>query len=164
MTRSEGRSEGNGDQLAPHLALSLDESIGGDRGANGAPDGTADDVAGNTTPDPTGLHPFGEVKTLAGEGDSLGQLESLFNVVKNPGADGEKSTVYAYTFNLQGAGGSQEGGEGQGQQGVATTLKVTDATGHLFRRHHLSLPGQRYRNRRPCRQRSRGRYCDPHHA
>ncbi|MEO6382597.1 MAG: DUF5801 repeats-in-toxin domain-containing protein, partial [Nitrobacter sp.] len=130
VTRSEGRSEGNGDQLAPHLALSLDESIGGDRGGDG--DGQSDDVAGNTTPDPTGLHPFGEVKTLAGEGDSLGQLEALFNVVKNPGADGEKSTVYAYTFNLQGAGGSQEGGEGQGQQGVATTLKVTDATGHNY--------------------------------
>ena len=72
------------------------------------------------------------MKTWAGEGDGPGQLQSLFNVVKNPGADGEKSTVYAYTFNLQGSGGGQEG-EGQGQ-GVATTLKVTDGhtTIYLF--------------------------------
>ncbi|MES2029672.1 MAG: DUF5801 repeats-in-toxin domain-containing protein, partial [Pseudomonadota bacterium] len=105
-----------------HLAtLSLDESIGGDRGANGAPDGTPDDT-GNTVPDPTGTNPISEMKTAAGEGNVPGDLQALFNVVRDPGTDGEKSTTYAFTFALTGAG---ETG------GVASTLKVTDPT-HIY--------------------------------
>jgi hypothetical protein len=103
-----------------HLAtLSLDESIGGDRGANGLPDGTVDDVSGNTDPDPTGTNPIGELKTVAGEGDVKGELEALFDVAKIAGTDGEKSTDYAYSFVLSGAKETESGG-------IATTLKVTD--------------------------------------
>ncbi|QUS39179.1 VWA domain-containing protein [Tardiphaga alba] len=72
-------------------------------------------------PDPTGVKPIGEIKTSAGGDESQGQLQALFGVYKNAGADGEKSTTYAYSFSLTGAG---EGG------GVATQLHVTDATGH----------------------------------
>ncbi len=45
--------------------LSLDESIGSDRGANGFPDGTLDDVSGNTSLDPTGTHPIGTMKPMS---------------------------------------------------------------------------------------------------
>ncbi|WP_370204477.1 immunoglobulin-like domain-containing protein [Bradyrhizobium diazoefficiens] len=103
-----------------HLAtLSLDESIGGDRGANGLPDGTVDDVSGNTGPDPTGTNPIGELKTVAGEGELNGDLEALFDVTKIAGTDGEKSTDYAYSFALSGGKEAENGG-------IATTLKVTD--------------------------------------
>ncbi|KGJ71024.1 putative type I secretion system-exported exoprotein [Bradyrhizobium diazoefficiens SEMIA 5080] len=103
-----------------HLAtLSFDESIGGDRGANGLPDGTVDDVSGNTGPDPTGTNPIGELKTVAGEGELKGDLEALFDVTKIAGTDGEKSTDYAYSFALSGGKEAENGG-------IATTLKVTD--------------------------------------
>jgi len=100
-------------------ALLLDESVGGDRGASGAPDGTVDDT-GFTKPDPTGIHPIGELKTSAGAGNIPGELQALFNVVGDPGTDGEKSTTYAYSLSLTGA--ALNGG-------VATTLKVTDING-----------------------------------
>ena len=116
---------GNDGQQEHGLLVSLDESIGGDRGANGAPDGDRD-LTGNTQPDPTGHDPIGKVSTAAGHDESRGDLESLFNVSIHAGADGiasadgGKAITYSYTFSLTG------GGEGQGGA-VETTLK---ATGH----------------------------------
>lgn len=100
--------------------LSLDESIGNDPVSGW--DGTFDDVPGNTSPDPNGINPIGQVKTyVGGEEQGQGALQALFNVVKVPGADGEKSTTYQYSFSLTGGFGPSGG--------VATTLEVTDPTG-----------------------------------
>ena len=66
-------SVAEGEEGSTRLAtLSLDELIGGDRGANGLPDGAADDT-GFKAPDPTGTHPIGEMKTAAGGGESRRQ-------------------------------------------------------------------------------------------
>ncbi|WP_424630070.1 DUF5801 repeats-in-toxin domain-containing protein [Bradyrhizobium sp. SYSU BS000235] len=127
VVTTERGSEG---QQEHGLLVSLDESIGGDRGANGAPDGDRD-VTGNTLPDPTGHDPIGKVSTAAGEGETRGGLESLFNVSIHAGADGVasadggKAITYSYTFSLTG------GGEGQGA-GVETTLKVTGHEGSIY--------------------------------
>ncbi|MEH2570888.1 T1SS-143 domain-containing protein [Bradyrhizobium sp. AZCC 1577] len=100
--------------------LSLDESIGFDPNPDGFP-GPLDDT-GSTMPDPTGSVPIGEVKTaVGGEEQGQGALQALFNVVKDPGTDGEKSTTYQYSFSL--TGGSGPSGS------VASTLKVTDPSG-----------------------------------
>lgn len=93
--------------------LTLDESIGGDRGGNG--NGASDDVGSNKTPDPSGTHPIGEVTSRQFD------LEDLFTISKSGGADGEKSVTYAYSLSLSGAGENA---------GVATTLRVTDGAGH----------------------------------
>src|SRR5262249_29821703 len=108
--------EGEG---GPHAEVQLaqiilDESIGGDRGGDG--NGALDDT-GHLSPDPTGNLPIGELPSAGEEGGPQNQLAALFNVVKDGGADGEKSTTYAYGFALS------SGGE---QGGVETTLKVTD--------------------------------------
>jgi T1SS-143 domain-containing protein len=113
--------------------LVLDETIGADRGnpIKNFPDGTVDDVPGNTTPDPTGQHPIGELSTNAGwsEGEfsKPGDLQLLFNVVKDPGTDGEKSTTYAYSFSLTSDGTELAIGS---ETGVGSSLKVTDPTHH----------------------------------
>ncbi|MDE5452826.1 VWA domain-containing protein [Bradyrhizobium sp. CSA112] len=100
--------------------LSLDESIGFDPNPDGFP-GPLDDT-GSTMPDPTGSVPIGEVKTaVGGEEQGQGALQALFNVVKDPRTDGEKSTTYQYSFSL--TGGSGPSGS------VASTLKVTDPSG-----------------------------------
>ncbi|MEH2588349.1 DUF5801 repeats-in-toxin domain-containing protein [Bradyrhizobium sp. AZCC 1721] len=100
--------------------LSLDESIGFDPNPDGFA-GPLDDT-GSTMPDPTGSVPIGEVKTaVGGEEQGQGALQALFNVVKDPGTDGEKSTTYQYSFSL--TGGSGPSGS------VASTLKVTDPSG-----------------------------------
>lgn len=93
--------------------LTLDESIGGDRGGNG--NGASDDVGSNKTPDPSGAHPIGEVTSRQFD------LEDLFTISKSGGADGEKSVTYAYSLSLSGASENT---------GVATTLRVTDGAGH----------------------------------
>ena len=97
--------------------LVLDELTGND--PQGVfPHGTVDDT-GFTAPDPTGTHPIGRLETSAGgEEQGQGALQALFNVVKDPGTDGEKSTTYHYSFAL--TGGSGPSGS------VATTLEVTD--------------------------------------
>ena len=106
--------------FAQLATLSLDESIGFDPNPDGFP-GPLDD-AGSTMPDPTGTIPIGEVKTAAGGAEQgQGALQALFNVVKDPGTDGEKSTTYQYSFSL--TGGSGPSGS------VASTLKVTDPNG-----------------------------------
>ncbi len=97
--------------------LVLDESTGNDP-PGVFPHGTVDDT-GFTAPDPTGTHPIGRLETSAGgEEQGQGALQALFNVVKDPGTDGEKSTTYHYSFAL--TGGSGPSGS------VATTLEVTD--------------------------------------
>jgi T1SS-143 domain-containing protein len=96
------------------LALTLDESIGGDTGGNG--NGANDDVGSNTHPDPTGTNPIGEVKT------ATSALENLFSIAKDAGADGQQSLTYTYSLTL--------GGTGSNDGAFATTMKVTDATGH----------------------------------
>jgi T1SS-143 domain-containing protein len=103
--------------------LVLDESTGND--PHGVfPHGTVDDT-GFTAPDPTGTNPIGRLETSAGgEEQGQGALQALFNVVKDPGTDGEKSTAYQYSFTL--TGGSGPSGS------VATTLEVTDPNNLYF--------------------------------
>ncbi len=136
VTTNEG--EGNEGQLP--LLVSLDESIGGDRGSSQSPTDGASDDTGHTQPDPHGVNPIGEMKTAAGDGEIPGGLQSLFNVVKDAGADGEKSVTYSYTLSLTGSG------EGEGQNaGVATTLKATgyeNSTIYLFQEDATHIIGR----------------------
>lgn len=110
-------AESDGEGPSGLETLVLDESTGND--PQGVfPHGTVDDT-GFTAPDPTGTNPIGRLETSAGgEEQGQGALQALFNVVKDPGTDGEKSTTYQYSFALTG---------GSGPSGiVATTLEVTD--------------------------------------
>ncbi len=110
-------AESDGEGPSGLETLVLDELTGND--PQGVfPHGTVDDT-GFTAPDPTGTNPIGRLETSAGgEEQGQGALQALFNVVKDPGTDGEKSTTYQYSFALTG---------GSGPSGiVATTLEVTD--------------------------------------
>ncbi|MEH2513019.1 T1SS-143 domain-containing protein [Nitrobacteraceae bacterium AZCC 1564] len=140
VVTTDERGEG---QEGKSLLVSLDESIGGDRGSLQSPTDGASDDTGNTQPDPTGTNPIGRMETAAGEGENAGGLQSLFNVIKSPGADGEKSTTYSYTFSLTGTG---NGGEGEGQNtGVETSLKATgyeNGTIYLFQEDATHIVGR----------------------
>ena len=110
-------AESEGEGPSGLETLVLDESTGND--PQGVIPHGMDDDTGFTAPDPTGTNPIGRLETSAGgEQQGQGDLQALFNVVKDPGTDGEKSTTYQYSFAL--TGGSGPSGS------VATTLEATD--------------------------------------